>query len=153
MIDTLNGVSSTTGKPEQDIDRFLEKVLAAAQPGAVFSAPVVSGAYTVITASEVFAGGGMGFGSGTGPALASAHDGEQGTTGQVTGGSGGGGGGGSHARPIAAILIGPDGVKVQPIADATKIAIAAIGAWASVALMAFRLARRTKHAKEKTRGT
>ena len=39
-------------------------------------------------------------------------------------GRGGGGGGGTTARPVAAIIMGPDGVRVEPIVDPTKIAIA-----------------------------
>ena len=35
-------------------------------------------------------------------------------------GVGGGGGGYTFARPVAAITIGPDGVTVEPIVDATK---------------------------------
>lgn len=41
-----------------------------------------------------------------------------------SGKTGGGGGGYSHARPVAVITIGPNGVHVKPIVDATKIAIA-----------------------------
>jgi hypothetical protein len=77
------------------------------RPSAVFSAPVVSGVYTVIFASEVFARGSFGFG---------ADEPESGVTGP-------GGGGGSHSRPVAAIVIGPNGVKVRPIVDATRIAV------------------------------
>jgi uncharacterized spore protein YtfJ len=106
-------------------ERHIDKLYAATQPGAVFSPPVVAGDHTVITASEVVAAGGFGFG--------------QTTTGE--GGAGGGGGGGSTARPVAAISIGPDGVKVQPIVDATKIALAGITAWASIVFMLVRMWR------------
>jgi hypothetical protein len=41
---------------------LLDKVFAAARPGLAFSAPVVAGAYTIITASEVMTGGGFGLG-------------------------------------------------------------------------------------------
>jgi hypothetical protein len=44
-------------------------------------------------------------------------------------------------RPVAAIVIGPDGVKVRPIVDVTKVALAAVAAWSGVAVMAFRMAR------------
>jgi uncharacterized spore protein YtfJ len=37
-----------------------------------------------------------------------------------------GGGGGSSGRPVAVIVIGPDGVTIKPIFDATKLALAAI---------------------------
>lgn len=126
MIEAMNGVAETPQQAQVKTEKTFEKILAAAQPGAVFSTPVASGAYTIITASEVFAAGGFGSGRGTGS----------------EGGSGGGGT--SHARPVAAIVIGPEGVKVQPIADATKIALAAVAAWSTVALTAMRFARASK---------
>jgi uncharacterized spore protein YtfJ len=121
-------------------ETVFEKIYAAAQPGAVFSPPVVSGAYTVITASEVAAGGGFGFGSGSGPTQGSEETPASGEASRV-GGGGGGGGGGSSGRPVAAIVIGPDGVKIQPIVDATKVALAAIGAWLSIAFLLVRRSR------------
>ncbi len=39
-------------------------------------------------------------------------------------GGGGGGGGGAGGRPIAVISISEDGVEVEPVVDATKIALA-----------------------------
>ena len=55
------------------------------------------------------------------------------------------GAGASTARPVAAIVIGPEGVKVRPIVDVTKLGIAAIGAWSAVALVALRTARKARH--------
>lgn len=110
---------------------LLDKVFAAAQPGLVFSAPLVAGAYTIITASEVMAGGGFGIGGGTDQSLTNN------TT--TAGGHGGGGGGGASARPVAAIVIGPEGVKVKPIFDITKVALASITAWGAIGIMAVRM--------------
>lgn len=135
MIDTFAERASTIEEAHTVNEKMLEKIYAVAQPGAAFSAPVVSGEYTVITASSVTAAGGFGFGSGTAP---TPGDSIPATS---SGGAGGGGGGGSAARPIAAIIIGPDGVKVQPIVDATKIALAMVGAWAPVALTLMRRGR------------
>jgi uncharacterized spore protein YtfJ len=81
------------------------------QPGVVFSEPHTVGDNTVITAAEVHVGMGLGFGRGSDEAGDSA-------------GSGGGGGGGSAGRPVAAIVISPKGVQVEPIVDVTKIALA-----------------------------
>jgi uncharacterized spore protein YtfJ len=152
MIETMDAptVPAETSPSQYKLDKLFDKVLVAAQPSAVFSSPVVSGAYTVITASEVMAGGGLGFGTGTGPVTTAQANGKAATR-EVAQGSGGGGGGGSHGRPIAAILIGPDGVKVQPIVDATKIALAAMAAWGSVALLAIRLARRRSPGKPRSK--
>ena len=113
---------------------FAEGIFAAAQPGAVFGPPVVSGVYTVITASEVVAGGGFGSGWGKGGSAHAASD--------TTGGGGAGGGGGANARPVAAIVIGPDGVAVRPIFDVTKLTLA--GLTAGGALLAAYLRLRAK---------
>jgi uncharacterized spore protein YtfJ len=142
MIDTFGGVAKN-GQSARDLaEKAFDRIYAAAQPGAVFSPPVVSGEYTIITASEVTAGGGFGFGEGSAPSPESAEMNANGQPTNVAGG--GGGGGGSMGRPVAAIVIGPDGVRVQPIVDATKIALAAIGAWLSIAFLLVRRARSAK---------
>jgi uncharacterized spore protein YtfJ len=115
-----------------------ERIYSAAQPGAVYSEAVVAGSHTVITASEVTAGGGFGFGQGHGPA----DTGQE--SNQAPGGVGGGGGGGSMGRPVAVITIGPEGVTVKPVVDATKIALAAVTAWAAVAATVIRLTKRSR---------
>jgi uncharacterized spore protein YtfJ len=149
MIETMNGTTITPAAQQvpQRADELFDKILAAAQPTAVFSAPVVSGEYTIITASEVFAGGGFGFGNGTGPAnhAKTAHADAGGSA--TASGSRGGGGGGSHGRPVAAVIIGPDGVKVKPIVDPTRIALALMGALGGLAFMATRVARMRARAR------
>jgi uncharacterized spore protein YtfJ len=139
MSQTLDGVASFAAQARMQNEKLIEKLYAAAQPGAVFSTPVVNGEYTVITASEIGAGGGFGFGMGGEPKQS--HRDESGEDNAV---GGGGGGGGSMGRPVAAIVIGPDGVKIRPIVDATKLALAAIGAWSAVALVAVRSARTSR---------
>jgi uncharacterized spore protein YtfJ len=59
------------------------------------------------------------------------------------GGGGLGGGGGSHGRPVAVIVIGPNGVRVRPVVDVTKIGIAAVTTWLAMFLM-FRRWRRMR---------
>ena len=56
-------------------------------------------------------------------------------------GYGGGGGGVTLGRPVAAITIGPDGVSVEPIVDATKIAIALFTTIGAMALMFARMSK------------
>ena len=128
-------MAEMTSVPES-AERMAERIFAAAQPGAVYSEAVTAGSYTVITASEVTAGGGFGFGQGHGPT----------DTGQESerapSGAGGGGGGGSMGRPVAVITIGPDGVAVKPVVDATKIVLGALTAWGAVAAAAIRMGRR-----------
>jgi uncharacterized spore protein YtfJ len=144
MIETADSVASIAEQATTQNEKIIDKIYAAAQPDAVFSAPFVSGEYTIITAREVGAGGGFGFGVGTAPAEAKSNGVVADPKHSTAGGAGGGGGGGSMGRPIAAIVIGPDGVKVKPIVDTTKVALAAIGAWSAVALMSARVSRAKK---------
>jgi uncharacterized spore protein YtfJ len=135
MVKKLDEIASLAEQGRAQAEAIFDRIFAAAQSGAVFSQPVVSGNYTVITASEVTSGGGFGSGSGYGqnvsskPAEPAAGDGEsssEGTEPAVGGGGGMGGGGGSMGRPIAVIVIGPDGVEVKPIVDRTKLTIAVV---------------------------
>jgi len=152
FLDKL-GVTITTSH-EQNLN-LIQKLFETARPSAVFSEPLRAGDYTVITASEVMAGGGVGYGGGggSGPAMAEAEevditdeipveaiadDDEAGGEGY---GVGGGGGGYSFARPVAAITIGPDGVTVEPIVDVTKIAIAMFTTIGAMALMFARMSK------------
>jgi uncharacterized spore protein YtfJ len=139
---TLDTLDRAADRAEAFSKVFLDKVFIAAQPGAVFGAPVVSGEYTVITASEVGAGGGFGSGRGTGTSVA-ARSTENGAP--VRGeGRGIGGGGGASGRPIAAIVIGPDGVTVKPIVDLTRIALAGITAWGAMLAIYFKLRAKSR---------
>jgi uncharacterized spore protein YtfJ len=90
--------------------------------------------HTVVPLTEtIFYGGfGMGLGSGTG------RGGENQSMTGSGGGGGAGGGGGGHSRTIAVVVMGPDGVKIRPVVDPTKIALAAVGAWASVMIALMR---------------
>jgi uncharacterized spore protein YtfJ len=103
---------------------LLDKITAAAQPNVAYNPPLEAHGYTVITASEVISSGGFGIGSGD------------------QGGGGGGGGGFSMSRPVATIMIGPEGVKVRPVVDVTKLAIACVSAWGAIAIALSRMARR-----------
>lgn len=118
------GQSAAMNEREQQTFRTLDKIFSAAAPGAAFSPPVVSHNYTVITACEVSSGGGVGYGGGTAPA----QEKDEQAAGKpvMTSGMGGGGGGGAMTRPVAAIIIGPDGVRVEPVVDVTKLGLAGI---------------------------
>jgi uncharacterized spore protein YtfJ len=109
---------------------LVEKLFTAAQPSAVYGEPVTAGDYTVITASEVKVGMGFGYGAGGGSAPEGEKAGDQ-PQGEGAGG-GGGGGGASGSRPVAVVSIGPDGVKVEPVVDVTKIGLAFITAVGSM---------------------
>jgi uncharacterized spore protein YtfJ len=130
---TLEASVALLDKAREQAAAMLDKIFAA-RPGAVYGQPVGSGRYTVITAAEVTSGGGFGMGLGLGPpsrpgrkaaptaAAAQPED-------RQTGGAGGlGGGGGAMGRPVAIIAIGPDGVRVKPVVDVTKVALAGLTA-------------------------
>ena len=119
---------------------LVEKLFSVAQPGAVFGHPVQAEGQTVITASEVMVGLGFGFGSGGGSDEAPEDEGEVGE--KDTGfGMGGGGGGGSTGRPVAAISISADGVRVDPIVDVTKLGLAFFTAFGAMFVMLGRMRR------------
>ena len=131
--------------PNQErANELLEKLVDAGQSKAVFSEPVEAGEYKVITAAEVSVGLGFGYGGGGGygdvpgsDGSAEKEEGEQ----SVNLGAGGGGGGASVSRPVAAIEIGPHGVRVEPIIDPTKVAIAFFTTLVSMFAMMGRMRR------------
>jgi uncharacterized spore protein YtfJ len=126
MNEEINKLIIESTPNQESVNELLGKLFDVTKPGVVYSEPIVAGEYTVITASEVTAGFGAGYGGGGGFGPEEAQTGQSGGV-----GGGGGGGGTTLARPVAAISIGPDGVKVQPIIDPTKFGIAiatAVGA-------------------------
>jgi len=126
--------------PNQErANQLMGRLFAATKPDAVFGEPVTQGAYTVITASELSIGLGYGFGGGV--SLESDSDEESEDEPGADFGSGGGGGGGATARPVAAIEIGPNGVRVEPIVDPTKISIAFFTAIGSMFMMLLKMRR------------
>ena len=85
----------------------------------VYGKPVKHGEVIVIPAAEVIVGAGFGAGSGSGPI-----EGEN----ETGSGGGSGGGGRTFSRPVAVIISGPDGVRVEPVIDPTKILLGALTA-------------------------
>jgi len=94
---------------------IMEDFLSRADVTAVYGEPVQHGETLVIPAAEVLAGMGFGIGGGGGT-----HE----KTGKPADGSGGGGGGRTFARPVAVIVAGPNGVRVETVFDLTKVALA-----------------------------
>jgi len=136
-------VADVSRESEDQSLRMLEKLIDAATPEAVFSKPIEVGGSQVITASEVSVGLGFGHGFGKGPKYITnlgVDDGES-AEGESMG-SGGGGGGGAGARPVAVISISEDEVKVQPIFDATKIALAFFTMLGSIFFLGAQMKRR-----------
>lgn len=119
---------SVSVKNNEEVRQLTERLLEVAEPGAVFSKPVKSGDYTLITASELSVALGSGYGYG------------EKTQGQPDNSGGGGGGGGMSAgRPVAVVSVGPDGVQVHPVIDRTKLGIALFSAVGSMLLAIVRM--------------
>ena len=113
--------------PVDPTEQALSKLVITASADAVFGEPVVNGRYY---SHSLFRGClGMGMGSGGGPVD---------ENGNPTG-SGSGGGGGARGRPVAAIVITQDGVRVEPILDITKIVLASLTTGAFILLWIGRL--------------
>lgn len=93
------------------VDNVMESMLMAADVGAVYGEPVQHGETVIVPAAEVLAAAGFGIGAS-----------------EAKGASDGGGGGGGRvlSRPVAVVIASPDGVRVEPVVDVTKIALATL---------------------------
>jgi uncharacterized spore protein YtfJ len=133
MIEDQKATRPTT--TNQSVEQIMSQLVNVARADAVFGQPMERGNAIVIPCSEVSAG--LGMGSGSGPI-------------DEKGNSTGGGyavGGGARGRPIAAIIITSDGVRVEPIMDMTKIALAAFSTGAFMLFWLGRLSRGTRSDK------
>jgi uncharacterized spore protein YtfJ len=143
MSEGYSKLIATTVEGQEQATELMEQLFAVAQPGAVFSEPVTVGEYTVITAAEVKVGMGFGYGTGWGTGGGPGEEAEE--EGEGVGFGGGGGGGGvSGGRPVATITIGPGGVRVEPVVDPTKIALAFFTTLGSMFMMRSRMRRAAK---------
>ena len=150
MMENAQSFLAAAQQGREQLAAMIDRIYGAARPGAVFGEPVTSGGYTVITAQEISSGGGFGTGGGFGSDGAGANppaDGEDAppaaAKNPASGGGGGiGGGGGAMSRPVAAIIIGPDGVRIEPIVDRTKVAITLISTILAMVAVAGKMRRR-----------
>jgi uncharacterized spore protein YtfJ len=108
-------------------EQALSRLVITASADAVFGEPVVNGDTTVIPCTEVVIG--MSMGSGGGPVDEAGN--------RI--GSGSGGAGGARSRPVAAIVMTKEGVRVEPIFDLTKIVLASLTTGAFILLWIGRL--------------
>lgn len=120
-------VAPTMNTFNDNMDRFM----AVATVDAVYGEPIEQGENLVIPAAEV--GSAMGFGLGGGVGV--------GDNQQSGSGVGGGGGGWNFSRPVAVIIASPAGVRVEPILDVTKVALAALTTAGFMAGMIARMLR------------
>jgi uncharacterized spore protein YtfJ len=108
----------------------IEEFLASADVGVVYGEPIQHEDTIIIPTAEVLSALGFGLGSGSGTS------GEQEADKPSQGsGFGGGGGGKILSRPVAVVVASPEGVRVEPVIDITKIALAALTAFGFMAGM------------------
>ena len=116
------------------VQETISKLVDAADVTKVYGRPVKQGDVSVIPASENLTF--MGFGVGAGGGTDGSENGGAGT------GGGGGGGGRTLSRPVAIIVVSPEGAYVEPVMDPTKIAMAAITAAGFMFGMMLRMGRK-----------
>jgi uncharacterized spore protein YtfJ len=120
------------------MDNTLDKFLAASSVDAVYGEPIRHADTLIIPTAEVLSG--LGFG---------AADGSGGPADEKTGarpwGGGGGGGGRILTRPVAVVVVSPEGgVRVQPVVDKTKIWLAGLTAFGFAFTMLVRMLGKTE---------
>jgi uncharacterized spore protein YtfJ len=117
-------------KPLETIQETLDKFIQTANVDKVYGRPVKQGDTVILPTAEVLCGMGFGIGSGVGHFEQDEEEGlQESDTPSVAGvGSGGGGGGRTLSRPVAVIIASPEGVRIEPVIDSTKIAMAALTA-------------------------
>ena len=147
MDKVIKGPGSTGGvdlhQTFDDINSTMKAFIETASVDRVYGAPIEVGETKIIPAAENLVVMGFGAGGGYGSTEFEGDEGAQ-TTGEGVGEGGGGGGGGGGrtlSRPVAVIIASPDGVRVEPVTDRTKVFMAAITAVGFMAGMFFRMTR------------
>lgn len=131
---------STTQPGELGLDTFqdtMEEFLAAADVRVVYGEPIQHEDTIIIPTAEVLCV--LGFGLGSGGGTNAEQNAEKPSEAK---GSGGGGGGRILSRPVAVVIASPEGVRVEPVVDITKIALAGLTALGFMVGMMFRMSRR-----------
>jgi uncharacterized spore protein YtfJ len=111
----------------------------------VYGEPIKNDDTLVIPTAEVLSVMGFGIGSGSG----GGGEGEQAGQGS---GAGGGGGGRVLCRPVAVVIASPEGVRVEPVVDVTKIALGALTAGGFMLMMLARMTNPRRAMKELKEG-
>lgn len=130
MSENFNKLILESIPDQKSANELIGRLFDVTRPDAVFSQPVTVGDHTIINASEYSVGLGMGYGGGGGIG----PDPDESTPQGNGVGGGGGGGGATMSRPVAAIIVSPSGVRVEPIVDVTKIAITMFTALGAMAM-------------------
>jgi uncharacterized spore protein YtfJ len=122
------------------LDRYqetMEEFLSAADVRVVYGEPIQHDDTTIIPTAEILCG--LGFGVGSGSGTDTEHNPDNPSVGK---GSGGGGGGRILSRPVAVVVASPEGVRVEPVFDITKVALAGLTALGFMVGMMFRMTSR-----------
>ena len=125
-----------------EVNKTMNAFIETASVDKVYGAVVEVGDTKIIPTSENLVI--MGFGAGGGYGKSEFEGEESPTDGEGTGEGGGGGiggGGRTLSRPVAVVIASPEGVRVEPVADRTKVIMAAITAAGFVAGMFLRMSR------------
>lgn len=130
----------------KDTNPNIRALLETASVERVYGVPVEVGATKIIPAAENLVVMGFGAASGSFSSEMTADEENQPEDDSSGEGLGGGaaGGGRTLSRPVAIVIASPDGVRVEPVADRTKVIMAAITAAGFVAGMFFRMSRGPK---------
>jgi uncharacterized spore protein YtfJ len=126
----MAGLDKGLNYMQDSFDGLLEKT----GVDAVYGPPVKDGDTLIIPTAEVVTtlGFGMGYSGGMTKPGAELNN---------TDGLGGGGGGYGFSRPVAVIISSPEGVRVEPVVDATKLGLAALTAFGCMFGMMARMRR------------
>jgi uncharacterized spore protein YtfJ len=108
-----------TDPVQETINNTIAHLLATADVDSVYGQPIRKGDTVIIPTAEVLAG--LGFGASKGEVNRKDEP-------KPTKWSGGGGGGRTFSRPVAIIVASPEGVRVTPVFDTTKIILAGLTA-------------------------
>lgn len=122
----------------ETVAKIMKRFSTIASAGACFGAPMKVDDRTIIPVAEVIAGFGAGGGGGEGPdGIEPGADASEGKT--PGSGEGAGGGGFTRSRPVAVVVVAPDEVTVEPVVDATQIAMAGLAAGAFLGFWLMRM--------------
>jgi uncharacterized spore protein YtfJ len=143
--ETTDAVPERMNKVLQAVAGTYDRFLSTANANTCFGEPIQVDDKTIIPAAEVLCGSGfgMGFGKGT------EDDDDKNGEGE---GGGGGGGGFTRTRAVAVVTVSSEGVTVEPVVDATQIAMAGIAATAFVGYWLVRLMKGTTEARDVGKG-
>ena len=126
------------------VNQTMKAFLGTADVNRAFGDPIEHDGRLIIPTSEVLVGMGFGLGFGSGPVREEDEGLEQVEKGE---GGGGGGGGRTLSRPVAVIVAEPEGVRVEPVIDLTKLGVTVLTALGAVALAATKMLKRANEAK------